>query len=108
MSPEDAGRHEAAILVPPDHPAIPGHFPGNPVVPAVLILHEIILAGSRWLGNETGIRRLRHAKFIAPLQPGEQAAIELDRSGDTLAFSVRRGPVLVAKGAFGLEPPSAS
>jgi 3-hydroxymyristoyl/3-hydroxydecanoyl-(acyl carrier protein) dehydratase len=107
MPPEDESQRKAAILVPPDHPAIAGHFPGNPVVPAVLILHELILAARRWLGHELSIRRLHHAKFLAPLRPGEEAAIELSRSGDGLRFSVFRGQVLIAKGAFGLEPPGA-
>ena len=32
------------ITIPQDHPAIPGHFPGNPVVPGVIILQEVIKA----------------------------------------------------------------
>lgn len=105
---EDQSQRKATILVPRDHPAIPGHFPGNSVVPAVLILHELVLATRRWLGHDLSIRRLEHAKFITPLRPGEEALIELARSGDSVKFSVRRGQVVIAKGAFGLEPLSAS
>jgi 3-hydroxymyristoyl/3-hydroxydecanoyl-(acyl carrier protein) dehydratase len=105
---EDESQRKATILVPREHPAIPGHFPGNPVVPAVLILHELILATRCWLGPDQGIHRLEQAKFLAPLRPDEEAVIELARRGDAVHFSVHRGPVVIAKGAFGLEPASGS
>jgi 3-hydroxyacyl-[acyl-carrier-protein] dehydratase len=108
MPPEDEDQYTATILVPSDHPAIAGHFPGNPVVPGVLILQELIAATRRWLGGDIRIRRLRQAKFLAPLRPGEKAVIDLARAGDSLRFSVRRGSVVIAKGAFGIEPQSAS
>jgi len=106
MPPEDQGRFTARILISPDHPAIPGHFPGNPVVPGVLILDETIAATARWLGRDVSLRRLQQAKFLAPLRPGEEAVIDLARIGDSLQFSVRRGPVVIAKGAFRIGPPS--
>ncbi len=108
MSPEDDERLTATILVPLDHPAIPGHFPGDPVVPAVLILEELLLAAGRWLGADAGIHRLRQAKFLAPLRPGEEAVIDLTRCGNSLQFSVCRGTDVIAKGAFGIEAQSAS
>jgi 3-hydroxyacyl-[acyl-carrier-protein] dehydratase len=104
MPPEDESPFTATILVSLDHPAIPGHFPGNPVVPGVLILNELIEAASRWLGPDVRIRRLRQAKFLTPLRPGEEAVIELARIGRSLQFNVRRGPLVIAKGAFGIEP----
>jgi 3-hydroxymyristoyl/3-hydroxydecanoyl-(acyl carrier protein) dehydratase len=108
MSPEDDERFTATILVPLDHPAIPGHFPGDPVVPGVLILEELLLATGRWLGTAADIRRLQQAKFLAPLRPGEEAVIDLARRGHSLQFSVRRGTDVIAKGAFGIEAQSAS
>ncbi len=108
MSPEDDERFTATIVVPSDHPAIPGHFPGDPLVPGVLILEELLLATGRWLGADASVHRLHQAKFLAPLRPGEEAVIDLTRSGSSLQFSVRRGTVVIAKGAFGIEAPSAS
>lgn len=32
------------LVIPPDHPALPGHFPGNPLVPGVLILAHVLAA----------------------------------------------------------------
>lgn len=108
MPPEDESQHQSTILVPCEHPAIPGHFPGNPVVPGVVILHEAILAARRWLGPDLRIRRLQQAKFPAPLRPGEEAVIELTREADRVLFSVRRDRVVLARGEFRLDAQRAS
>jgi 3-hydroxymyristoyl/3-hydroxydecanoyl-(acyl carrier protein) dehydratase len=108
MTPTADTRHSAIFAISPDHPAIPGHFPGNPVVPGVVILHEVILAAGRWLGPGLAVRRLPQAKFIAPLLPGEDATVDLTRDGPTVTFSVRRADLVVARGTleFGAVPAS--
>ncbi len=32
---------ERVVTIPADHPSLPGHFPGRPIVPAVVILDEV-------------------------------------------------------------------
>lgn len=104
MTSRDDSQHRVAFTIRPDHPAIPGHFPGNPVVPGVLILDEVRRATLLWFGHEANTLRLPHAKFMSPLRPGEEATIELARSGATIGFSVSRGGALVAKGTFEFGP----
>jgi 3-hydroxymyristoyl/3-hydroxydecanoyl-(acyl carrier protein) dehydratase len=99
----DDTRHRVVFTIPADHPALPGHFPGDPVVPGVLILDEVRLAAEHWLGCRQAIRRLPQGKFVAPMLPGETATIELARAGNTLSFSVTRDEVIVAKGTFELS-----
>jgi 3-hydroxyacyl-[acyl-carrier-protein] dehydratase len=77
------------------HPALPGHFPGRPIVPGVLLL-EHVLAG---IASECGqrVERLRQVKFPAALLPDETAQVIFDACGDRVGFSVEvlRGGVHV-------------
>lgn len=96
----DPVRHQAPLHVATDHPAIPGHFPGNPLVPGVLLLDAVVDAAEQWLAGRLQVRGLRHAKFIAPLRPGEEASIGLSLDGESLDFDVHRGDATVARGAL--------
>ena len=96
--------HSTRFCIPVDHPAIPGHFPGNPVVPGVVVLDAIMHAAGEFLGSHIGLRSLPQAKFPASLRPGESARIDLVVDGDTLRFQVCREETVVASGRFILGP----
>jgi len=66
--------------VAPDHPCLPGHFPGQPVVPGVLLLDQALAACEQWLDAPVRLRALPQVKFLQPLLPGQPARIELQRS----------------------------
>ncbi|UPY37592.1 hypothetical protein [Sediminicoccus sp. KRV36] len=54
----------------PEHPSLPGHFPGRPIVPGVLLLAEIFaLLGAAHPGLH--VAALEQAKFLRPVRPGE-------------------------------------
>jgi len=93
-------RHSATLRVPAKHPALTGHFPGNPIVPGVVILDEVICAAEAWLGDGFHVHGLSHAKFLAPLMPDETARIELALRGSLLEFAVYRGEATIAKGTL--------
>jgi 3-hydroxyacyl-[acyl-carrier-protein] dehydratase len=100
MPAEDETRHVAAFRVAHEHPALPGHFPGNPIVPGVVILDEVIAVAERWLGGTLRVSGLPHAKFLSPLRPGVDARIELERRDSSVAFTVVAGGTIVAKGSL--------
>jgi len=100
--------HSAAFSVAVDHPALSGHFPGNPVVPGVVVLDRVISAAEVWLGRSLHVRRLAQAKFLTPLRPGEAARINLALDGTMLAFSVSRDNATIAKGSLQLGQAGAS
>jgi 3-hydroxymyristoyl/3-hydroxydecanoyl-(acyl carrier protein) dehydratase len=77
-----------------------GHFPGNPIVPGVMVLDAVISAAQAWLGTGFRVERLAYAKFLAPLKPEETAEIDLLLQGPRLEFAVHRGGSALAKGAF--------
>lgn len=89
------------VHVDPDHPALPGHFPGQPLVPGVLLLEQLALALRAWRGQR--LVRVLEAKFMAPLLPGESAQLELTPSTAQPArvdFRIVRGGSLLARGSI--------
>ncbi len=65
------------FTIPHDHPSLPGHFPGRPVVPGVMLLDRVFAAIEAAHGP-LGAARLPQVKFLRPLLPGEAARVELE------------------------------
>ncbi|MDE2177879.1 MAG: hydroxymyristoyl-ACP dehydratase [Xanthomonadaceae bacterium] len=82
--------------LPHGHPALPGHFPGQPRIPGVLLLEQAALALRAWRG--VAMAGVIEAKFLAALQPGLMATIELHADGARVRFAIRQGTVLIARG----------
>ena len=88
------------FAVPHDHPALPGHFPGRPVVPGVVVLERVVDAIEAAHGP-LGALRLPQVKFVQPLLPGERADIAIEAvAGDTprWKFRVTRDAAAIASG----------
>ncbi|HZX71830.1 MAG TPA: hydroxymyristoyl-ACP dehydratase [Rhodanobacter sp.] len=81
------------------HPSLPGHFPGHPLVPGVLILEQVALALRSWRGQR--LTRVLEAKFMAPLLPNQSAQLQLTCSGAETArvvFRIERDGTVLARG----------
>jgi acyl-coenzyme A synthetase/AMP-(fatty) acid ligase len=91
------------FTVPPEHPALAGHFPGRPIVPGVVLLDHALDAIGCALGKSCGACRIESAKFLSPAEPGEvlDVAYETSASG-AIRFTVRAGARTVASGAVGM------
>lgn len=83
--------------IPSDHPSLPGHFPGRPIVPGVVLIERVLEAIETTHGP-LGTLRLPQVKFAQPLQPDEIARIELDGAAPRWRFRVLRGDTLLASG----------
>ncbi|HJR72567.1 MAG TPA: hypothetical protein VJ806_02870 [Luteimonas sp.] len=84
--------------IPADHPSLPGHFPGRPIVPGVVLLDRVLEAIEAE-GAQIDALRLPQVKFLRPLLPEESARIELQaQEGRVWRFRIVRGDELIASG----------
>ena len=88
-----------------EHPSLPGHFPGRPVVPGVVVL-DAVLACARE-DFDGALARIPQVKFVAPLLPAQDARIELDTDAAArrARFRVLRGDTLLASGELQFASP---
>ncbi|MEO8440876.1 MAG: hypothetical protein ABI547_00160 [Betaproteobacteria bacterium] len=89
---------------PLDHPAAPGHFPGNPIIPGALLLSETLRAIEASLALDLAQGQPVSAKFLHPVRPGESVRIEcVEARAGTLKFSCAVGTTIVLTGAVTCE-----
>jgi 3-hydroxymyristoyl/3-hydroxydecanoyl-(acyl carrier protein) dehydratase len=82
-----------------EEPYFAGHFPGNPLVPGVVILDHVITAIERHFGAARSPVRIDSVKFLWPLRPGDELTIELEpTAGTQVRFTCRCGKRAVAMG----------
>jgi hypothetical protein len=87
--------------VPHTHPALPHHFPGDPVVPGVWLLSLVEDAARERFGAALRLRGVPEARFRRILRPGEAYRIELTRvAGDRLEFVVESARARIADGTL--------
>jgi 3-hydroxyacyl-[acyl-carrier-protein] dehydratase len=92
--------------VPAAHPAFPGHFPGRPIVPGVVLLDQAILFAEKLSGKEAAYWQIGNAKFLSPVGPAETLVFSLQTTPrGSIAFTVKSGERDVASGS--LTPPAA-
>jgi 3-hydroxyacyl-[acyl-carrier-protein] dehydratase len=96
----EAAVHRATVRIASTHPALPGHFPGRPIVPGVVLLQCVLDEAERWLGRTLSVRALPQAKFPVPLLPEQSVEVELRLTGEELRFTVTRDAQVVTQGLF--------
>ncbi|WP_042701160.1 hypothetical protein [Azospirillum sp. B506] len=68
--------NQTELHFPADHPTAAGHFPGNPIIPGAVLLDSALTAIAAAEGLAPGPCRLRSAKFLSPVRPGERMLVE--------------------------------
>ncbi len=90
------------FIISADHPCLPGHFPGRPIVPGVILLDRVVDALELAQGMLPALR-LPQVKFLKPLFPGQQAEVELLGEAPRWRFRVLRGTDVLASGEIVAE-----
>lgn len=90
------------LLVAADHPAYAGHFPGQPILPGVVLLDAALNALAERQGRPADLAaaQLKSVKFLSPVRPGELLTLHyMDSPTGGFRFEIRCGERSVASGA---------
>ena len=91
---------EAIRIIRANHPTLPGHFPGTPLVPGVVILDEVLAALIEWR-QDSQLTGIRMVKFLAPLQPEQAFTISLsarNEHAEEVNFCCRAADRIIVEG----------
>lgn len=81
------------------HPATEGHFPGEPILPGVVLLDEALRVIEQATGMDATRWRVASVKFLSPAAPGESLLLEHERlSSGAVRFTIVSGDRAVATG----------
>ena len=88
-----------SLSISPLHPAFAGHFPGDPLVPGVVLLDETLFALAASGAHISFGCEIAIAKFHSRVLPGEPLTLEHEAAADgSIRFVVRSSDRLVASG----------
>ena len=88
------------FTIQPGHPCLPGHFPGNPIVPGVVLLdHTLALVRAACPGRD--VSHLRNVRFRRPVRPGQAVAVQIatGRKGDVDFTGLHAGEIMLSGSA---------
>ena len=95
------------LVIPSTHPALDGHFPGQPIVPAALLLDQLC----ECLQETTGyrFRQAKQIRFLRPIKPNQLIVIKCEvKNSDDYRFQCSVEGDLVVKGLLSTEAPVSS
>ena len=79
----------AALTVAADHPALPGHFPGQPIVPGVL-LYNLIAELIQQHYPAQRIKTIKKIKYLQTVAPDQPLLLEMKAANNAkLSFICR-------------------
>jgi 3-hydroxyacyl-[acyl-carrier-protein] dehydratase len=99
-TPDGAGVLSRTFCFPPDFPGFDGHFPGYPILPAVVQILACQAVAETRLPPGFRLHRVQHAKFLKQIRPDERVLVScrLHPEGEAWVAEARveKGPDLAA------------
>lgn len=90
------------LTVAADHPAYAGHFPGQPILPGVVLLDEALVALAALAAEQENPAprcEIKSAKFLSPVLPGESLRLEYSSTAaGVFRFELKAAERVVASG----------
>jgi 3-hydroxymyristoyl/3-hydroxydecanoyl-(acyl carrier protein) dehydratase len=91
-------RLRTILTFPAEHPAFAGHFPGTPILPAVVLLDEVLWALEKAGATPVVSSSVASAKLLDPVRPGETLVLTCEGEAGAVRFSLTREGAAVASG----------
>lgn len=96
-------RIETELAIAADHPAFAGHFPGQPIVPGVVLLDETLHAIAAHGGITFDRCTLVSVKFKSVVRPGQPLKLSFVFVGpNSVRFELSSAAQAVASGAVSI------
>jgi 3-hydroxyacyl-[acyl-carrier-protein] dehydratase len=76
---DGAGKVSRPFLFEPGFPGFGGHFPGAPILPAVVQIQAVVALASDAAGEPLRLAAVESAKFLSPIRPGEAVVASFRR-----------------------------
>jgi 3-hydroxyacyl-[acyl-carrier-protein] dehydratase len=96
---------EALAYVPTDSPWFIGHFPGEPILPGIALVHiaeQAIIRHTEKRSEQVKLSALRRVRFTQPVRPGETLSLNIsgeEMNEETLfSFKVANSENIVCSG----------
>jgi 3-hydroxymyristoyl/3-hydroxydecanoyl-(acyl carrier protein) dehydratase len=106
--PQGGGRVSIHLTVDKESPRFSGHFPGDPLLPALAQLNDIILPQIRKRYSRGALQQLRRVKWTKPLRPGAKITLHLTPKNSGVFFEIVEGDDTCCSGTALLGDEAAS
>lgn len=65
------------VVIPAEHASFAGHFPGQPILPGVLLLQRVMALAQEQIHIPLNKYSISNAKFLAAVLPGDTIDVQL-------------------------------
>jgi 3-hydroxyacyl-[acyl-carrier-protein] dehydratase len=94
-------------IVPLDHPAFAGHFPGTPILPGVVLLDVALQMIADARGIVLDHCEISSVKFLSPASPGDELVIQHSiLASGTIRFDILADVRKIASGSIVAKSPA--